>query len=95
MEIIQKDNPGINGWFRAVESGDIIGTVTYQWTNDKLLEIDHTEVDQDREGEGIGSKLIEAVVNFAREKDVKIKPVCKFAKAILEGKEGMEDVIAQ
>ena len=95
MKIIQKDNPGINGWFRAVESGNIIGMVTYKWIDDKLLEIDHTEVDKHREGEGIGSKLIEAVVNFAKEKQVKIKPICKFAKAILESKEGMEDIIVQ
>lgn len=95
MEVVQKDNPGVNGWFRVVENADIIGTVTYKWLDDNVIEIDHTEVDANREGEGIGSKLIDVVVNFAKEKQAKIKPVCKFAKAILKKKEGLEDMIVQ
>ncbi len=95
MEIIQKDNPGINGWFRAVEAGDIAGMVTYKWLDEKIIEIDHTEVDEDREGEGIGTQLIDAVVAFAKEKNAKIKPVCKFAKAVLSKKEGMENMLAE
>lgn len=95
MEIIQKDNPGINGWFRAVEDGDIAGTITYKWLADNTIEIDHTEVDIDREGEGIGGKLVNAVVEFAKEKNAKINAVCKFAKAILSKMDNVEDLLIE
>lgn len=71
MEFIQKDNPGINGYFRAVEDKKIAGAITYKWHGNDLLEIDHTEVNENREGEGIGQKLVEAVVHFVREKTLR------------------------
>lgn len=93
MEIIQKDNPTVNGYFRAIENGDILGTITYNWLKDNTLAIDHTEVDPDREDEGIGKKLVESVFNFAKQKNVKIKPVCKFAKSVLENMDEAKEMI--
>jgi predicted GNAT family acetyltransferase len=48
--------------------------------------IDHTEV-HEHQGEGVGTQLVTAAAEYARQHDMKILPVCHFAKAILENKE--------
>jgi predicted GNAT family acetyltransferase len=38
----------------------------------------HTRVPPDIEGRGLGSKLVEAGLNYARESDLKVKSTCWF-----------------
>ena len=50
---------------------------------DKII-IDHTEVDQTLKGKGAAYKLVEASVKYAREKNLKIMPLCPFATHYFE-----------
>ena len=51
---------------------------------DGLLTILHTEVPKALEGRGIGSALIKGVLETARARELKVNPVCPFAKAYVE-----------
>ncbi|MFO7672494.1 MAG: GNAT family N-acetyltransferase, partial [Lutibacter sp.] len=42
--------------------------------------IDHTQVDEKLKGQGAGKKLVIKAIEFAREKHLKIIPICTFAK---------------
>ncbi len=44
----------------------------------------HTIVPREREGEGVGSRLAEAAVAWAREQQLEVVPVCSFVQAWLE-----------
>lgn len=93
MKIIHKDNKDINGYFRAVADKEILGTVTYKWIEDGVLEIDHAEVKAENEGEGIGQQLVKSVIDFAKKENIKIKPECPFAKAVIDKMQDIDDVI--
>ena len=59
---------------------------------DKII-IDHTEVDPSLKGQGVGYALVHAAVEFAREKNVKILPLCPFAAAVFKKKSDYNDVL--
>lgn len=81
ITISQKDNER-SGVFKAKnEDGKTVGQMTYEWADDNNILIDHTEVSPFYEGEGIGSKLVLQAVEFARRYNIKIMPLCQFAKA--------------
>lgn len=49
-----------------------------------LLTIMHTEVPKELEGRGIGSALIQGVLDTARAQGLKVKPLCPFASSYIE-----------
>lgn len=84
---------GKSGYFIAAENSVEIGRITYVMTGDTKLVIDHTEVNPTFEGNGIGRKLVFAVVDYARENDLKVLPVCVFAKALFDKTPEIQDVL--
>ncbi|GGO00659.1 GNAT family N-acetyltransferase [Saccharibacillus kuerlensis] len=78
--------------FVMIEDGREVGKVSYMPREDGVLLLDHTFVDQSMRGQHVGEQLVESVVELARERGVKIDPVCPFASALFERKKEYEDV---
>ena len=74
------------GIFTFKLEDQIVGEMTYSRAGTDKLIIDHTLVSQDKQGQGIGAKLVEAAVEYARENEKKIVPLCPFAAKIFERK---------
>lgn len=91
MDIIRKDN-GKNGVFLAVEDGIQLGEMTYIWDSENTIVIDHTGVPPQYEGQGIGRSLFMKAVEFAREKNIKIEPVCPFVVTLAQRIPNVKDV---
>ena len=92
MEIKHKENHS-RGIFYTEDEKGIIGELTYN-KEGSILTIDHTEVRREREGEGIASKLLERSVQFARENNYKINPLCPFAEVKFDEIDAYSDVRA-
>ena len=90
---IQHDEHGTKGAFYIEKDGEWIAEMTYRREGQRKLVVDHTEVDDSIQHQGIGKQLVEKAVEFAREKNLLIKPVCPFAKSVLEANEDYEDVL--
>lgn len=56
--------------------------------------IDHTEVTAVHKGEGIGTQLVAEAVNYARQHQLKIFPLCPFARSVMEKTKEYADVLA-
>lgn len=69
------------------------GRMYYSWAGQKMFIIDHTEVFPSHKGQGVGNELVMAGVKFAREKDLKIVPLCPFAKSMFDRKKDIRDVL--
>jgi predicted GNAT family acetyltransferase len=92
MEIIQK-NYDNNGGFYAIENEIKIGEMTYSWAgNDKII-IDHTHVVMEYTDRGIGKNLLMKAVDFARENNIKIIPLCPFASSVFKKEAEIRDVL--
>lgn len=93
MNIEIKDD-GKKGAFFAMENSEQAGMMTYSWAGEDKFIIDHTEVNPDFGGRGVGKKMVMAAVIFAREKEVKVIPLCPFAKSVFDKTEEIRDVLA-
>ena len=92
MEIQQKDN-GERGKFFVEMEDQIVGEIIYSWQGHDRIIIEHTEVDESLKGKGIGKQLVEKSVEFAREKGIKVVPICTFAKAVFHKTPEFSDVL--
>lgn len=92
VEIKQQNNEK-NGIFELFYEGEKAGEMTYTWAGSDKFIIDHTEVDPKFGGKGLAKQLVLAGVNFAREKGVKVIPLCPYAKATIEKNTELHDVL--
>lgn len=81
------------GYFEATEDGKEAGKMTYTWAGDSKFIIDHTEVNEEFNGKGVGKKLLMATVDYARNNNLKIIPLCPFAKSVFDKTEEIRDVL--
>ncbi len=75
----------------AYDGDKEIGECTYS-QSDSMWIIDHTYVDENYRGQDIAAKLVDAVVDAAREEGVRIIPLCPYAKRRFEEDEKYADV---
>ena len=68
-------------------------SMTYTMAGPIKFIIDHTEVDDAFKGKGLGYALVEESVNYARTNNMKILPLCPFAKAVFNKRPEYQDVL--
>ena len=93
MEILQQDD-GKKGSFYIEVNGKREGEMTYVWTGTGRIIIDHTEVSDVLKGKNAGKQLLHRAVEFAREKGIKIIPLCPFASAMFNKIPDYNDVLS-
>ncbi|RNC87249.1 MAG: N-acetyltransferase [Winogradskyella sp.] len=89
---IQHIENGAKGEFYYEVEGQKLGLMTYNYAGSDKIIIDHTEVDESLKGQGVGYKLVEASVDFARGNNLKIMPLCPFANAVFRKRSEYQDI---
>ncbi len=90
---IQQFNDDHKGFFKALSGDKEAGRMTYSWAGSDRIIIDHTEVNNDFRGKSVGKQLVMAAVDFAREKNINIIPLCPFAKSVFNRMPEIRDVL--
>ena len=54
----------------------------------------HTEVPQELEGQGVGSRLVEGALQQVREEGLKVVPLCSFVRHFIETHPETQDLVA-
>ncbi len=93
MMKIQQSDDGKKGEFFYEINGVKKGLMTYIHADPDKIIIDHTEVDVSLKGQGVGYKLVEAAVIYARAKQLSVLPLCPFAKAVFRKRSEYSDVL--
>ncbi|KGE15878.1 GNAT family N-acetyltransferase [Sphingobacterium deserti] len=91
IEIKQHD--GRKGKFEIFVDEKLAGEMTYTWAGDSKFIIDHTEVNDGYDGQGLAKKLVLAGIEFARNQQVKIMPLCPYAKSVFDKNAEYKDVL--
>ncbi|MDE1207554.1 GNAT family N-acetyltransferase [Tenacibaculum larymnensis] len=91
---VQQEDKGGKGEFYIEVNGSRDALMTYTWAGKDKLIIDHTKVGDSLRGKGAGYKLVAASVEFARSKNIKILPLCPFAKSVFDKKPEYSNVLA-
>lgn len=92
MEIKHREN-GHKGSFYIEENGSLLAELTYSFAGADKIIIDHTEVLDPLRGHGLGNELIDACVAYARDKSIRIVPLCSFAKSVFDKTTAYRDVL--
>jgi predicted GNAT family acetyltransferase len=75
---------GRKGIFIIMENDIPAGEMTYVWAGTNKFIIDHTEAYEEFSGKGYAKQLVLKGIDFAKEKGVKIIPLCPYAKKVME-----------
>lgn len=92
MEIQEKHHLTNGSFYIQDESRNTLAELTYAIPDDNQLLIQHTEVSDKLAGQGVGRKLVDAAVQYARQKNFMIIPQCPYAKSVFTKTPEYEDV---
>lgn len=83
-----------NGSFFIDDHGELLAIMTFSKAGERII-IDHTEVSGALRGKNIGKQLVAAAVEHARKSNLKILPLCPYAKSVFEKVRQYQDVLDQ
>ncbi|VED59016.1 GNAT family N-acetyltransferase [Staphylococcus simulans] len=84
---------GHNKFYVGRDENNYQAQMTYVPTGPDLFIIDHTEVSEALRGQRVGYAMVEAAVNYASENNMKIVPLCPFAKSVFDKTPEYADVL--
>ena len=70
-----------------------VAFIEYKLSQDKLFLI-HTEVPAALEGKGVASAIVQKALQYARDNNCKIVPICPFVQSYLKRHKEWNDLIA-
>jgi uncharacterized protein len=91
--LIQHKLVGKKGIFYVGQEGAIVAEMVYTKPSEDKIIIEHTEVDESLEGKGVGKQLVSTAVEYARAHNLKIIPLCPFAKKVFDRTKEFQDVL--
>jgi predicted GNAT family acetyltransferase len=94
MVNIEREDNGKKGRFVIYENDVPAGEMSYVWTGKTRSIIDHTGVEPSFSGRGFGEQLVAKAVEYARDNNLKILPLCPFAKKVFDNDVKLDDVRA-
>ena len=92
MEVLQEDN-GKKGKFYILENNMQEAEMTYTWVGSSKIIIDHTAVNEALKGKNAGKQMVMQAVAFARDRGIKIIPLCPFAHSVFNKSPEIQDVL--
>jgi predicted GNAT family acetyltransferase len=90
---IQRTESNGKGMFYVGDVSTPLAGMYYHMASPQKMIIDHTEVSDELRGKNVGYQLVKAGVEYARANNIKILPVCPFAKSVFQKREEMRDVL--
>ena len=81
-------------FFVGNDEGSIVAELVYTMAAHNKMIIEHTEVSDELRGQNVGYQLVYTAVEYARLRNIKIIPLCPFAKSVFDKKPEFHDVLA-
>jgi len=91
LEVRREEENGV-GAFLIEREGERIAEQAYGRLAEDRIVILHTEVDASLKGQGVGRRLLDAAVAWARETGTRVQAKCPYAKAQFEKDASIRDV---
>jgi len=91
-DVTVTDHPGRER-FEALVGEHVAGWISYGRDGD-VVDMQHTVVADEYEGNGIGGALVRAALDQVREAGQKVRPTCSFVRGFLEKHDEYADLVA-
>ena len=83
------------GIVTAFDNGTEVGDLAFKLREGGLMVITHTLTYDGNEGKGIGKLLVQAAVEYAQQQQLKIVPLCSFARVYIERHPELHGLMAE
>lgn len=87
MELFTFEDDGQIGKFELSDDQTKIGEITFRKRSHNAISINHTYVKKEFEGNGYGKKLVDKVIDYAKESDLSLSATCWFAEKVIQSYE--------
>lgn len=81
-------------FFLENQQGQRIAEISYVWSDESTIIANHTWVDDSLRGQGVAKKLLDVLVQFARDKQLKIVATCSYVEVMFKRDQSFADVVA-
>lgn len=85
---------GHNKFYVDDVQGNQVAEIVFVPADDHLSVIEHTNIDPNLKGQGVGKRLVARAVEKMRQEQRKIVPLCPLAKHELDSIRGYDDIRA-
>ena len=92
MQFQHQDNGHHGEFFSMTETGQRNAEISYLWQGEHQIIANHTWVDDSLRGQGVARQLLNTLVEFAREKQLKIVPTCSYVEVMFRREKSFADV---
>ena len=86
----EHEEVGGKGRFVFVKKGEKLGEISYKISDNTKLTILETEVSDEARGQGLGSDLVERLIDYAADNDYAIESECPFATKVIDSSKRMK-----
>ncbi|HMI06430.1 MAG TPA: GNAT family N-acetyltransferase [Flavobacterium sp.] len=69
--------------------------IEYLIDKDQIMYLTHTEVPKALEGKGVGKSIVEKTLNYLKDNDFKLAPLCPFVAAYLKRHPEWQSILAK
>jgi predicted GNAT family acetyltransferase len=90
---VQVTDNRAEGRYEAHTNGEVAGYLFYRERPGGLVLI-HTEVADEFEGQGVGGRLVAAVLDDVRARGLSVTPLCPFAAGYIDRHQEYADLVA-
>lgn len=94
MQFQHDDNGQQGEFFTLNDAGKRIAEISYVWSGEDKIIANHTWVDDALRGHGVARQLLDVLVEFARQKRLKIVPTCSYVDVMFRRDKSFADVRA-
>lgn len=88
---VRRSDPA--GRYEAVVAGEVVGFAEFGQDRDVVV-LPHTVIDDEVEGQGVGSALVRGVLDDLRKRGATVRPVCPFVRAWIEEHPDYQNLVA-
>ena len=92
MHEIKKDK---NKFYIGESSQNALAEITFVPDGESKIIVNHTYVSESLRGQGIALKLVEKVIEYARQENIKIIPLCSYVEKVMTRNEEYKDVLSE
>lgn len=91
---VRHEEGGGRGAFYVERGGERVAELTYARVRRDLVVIEHTEVSDALQGQGVARKLVDAAVAWARASGTRFELRCTYARSVFDRDASLRDVLA-
>lgn len=81
--------------YEILESGEVIGHITYEKKAEGIFDLTHTEIDPGKSGNGLGGLLVGFALDDIRTQGARAIPTCTFIEKYMDEHPAVADLRAR